>query len=103
MRVDPSSLDPKTGTPGADGARIAMVETIDGAQALGVYTSKKALFAAFEDGEPLYYFAYQGDSFLGVNGQRAIAVNWGIDPHVLFEPNFFKLAAPSADAVPNER
>lgn len=103
VEVDPSSLDPTTGEPAQGEVELWTVETPAGGNALAVYTSKTAFMSAFNDGKSHRYLGFKGDSLLGKNGDKPFALNWGIDPHVVFPAKFFRLAGSPAGAGPGQR
>ncbi len=63
--------------------RIWTVTVRDGTQAVALYTSKKRMGAAFPPGTKTAYLGYSGSDALKFAVDQPVALNWGVDPHVL--------------------
>lgn len=63
--------------------RIWTVTVPDGTQAVALHTSKKHLGAAFQPGTKIAYVGFSGNDALRFAIDQPVALNWGVDPHVL--------------------
>lgn len=63
--------------------RIWTVTVPDGTQAVALYTSKTRIGAAFPPGTKIAYLGYSGSDALMIAIDQPVALNWGVDPHVL--------------------
>lgn len=88
------------GPPADDGGvGIWMVQLPDGSHAMAVYMSKEALAAAFHDGKMHRYAAYMAKDVLRMADGKAIALNWGVDPHFVIRPQAVIDLIPYAEAA----
>jgi hypothetical protein len=63
--------------------RIWTVTVPDGTRAVALYTSKKRMGAAFSPETKIAYIGYSGGDALRFAIDQPVALNWGVDPHVL--------------------
>lgn len=63
--------------------RIWTVTVPDGTQAVALYSSKKRMGAAFSPETKISYLGYSGSDALRFAIDQPVALNWGVDPHVL--------------------
>lgn len=71
-----------------EGMSVWSVQLADGGQAIALFTSKERLAQAFAHEPEIAYAGMDGVAALEMAKDSKVALNWGLDPHMLWGPDF---------------
>ena len=71
-----------------EGMSVWSVQLADGGQAVALFTSKERLAQAFAHEPEIAYAGMEGVAALEMARDSQVALNWGVDPHMLWGPDF---------------
>lgn len=99
VKVGEEAIDSDGKVKSAPSIRVWTVTTADGSNAVALYTSKKRLREAFPKDQRLSYVGYSGLEALRIAVNQPVALNWGVDPHVLIPTETVKRLQASSDTA----